>query len=105
MNLGPADDRETNIQWHHDEDTAHVYTCDQRVIRRLRKNPLAVLVETHKDQEGRITGFEFDVPVRAISIKARSTRGRERTPAQLAATARLSSSRRGQSGHPGGGPG
>lgn len=100
LDLGPTDDRETVIQWHHDEDVAHVYTCDERVITRLRKNPLAKLIEAHRDERGRITGMEFDVPVKAVAIRATSRRGRKPSPAAVAALAKYQQSRRGQSGHP-----
>jgi hypothetical protein len=108
MNLGPTDDRETNIQWHHNEHVAHVYTCDERMITRLKKNPVAHLVQVHKDYRGAITGLEFDVPVWAVSI--RTTR---RTPTltedqREAARQRmtdLKTSRRGQTGHAMGGRG
>jgi hypothetical protein len=103
VNLGPTDDRETNIQWHHDEDIAHVYTCDERMITRLRKNPVAKLVQVHKDQGGAITGLEFDVPVWTVSIRT-TRRTPTLTEAQRESARRrladLKTSRRGKTGHP-----
>jgi hypothetical protein len=100
MNLGPTHDRETNIQWHHNANIAHVYTCDERMITRLKKNPVAKLVEVHRNQQGQITGMEFTIPVWSISIR---TARRQVTEEQRAAfvtrvrTARAGALLRGQS--------
>jgi hypothetical protein len=107
MNLGPTKDRETNIQWNHDDQTARIYTCDERMITRFRKNPVAKLVEKHLDQHGQITGMEFDVPVWAVRIARTRRTLTEGQRTALAARLRMAVSgvgRRGQSGHPGDGP-
>jgi hypothetical protein len=97
MNLGPTDDRETNIQWHHNEQTAHIYTCDERIITRLKKNPAATVTAIHHDQTGVITGFEFDVPVWAVRFRSTRQEGHRPSPAALAALRDIQTSRRRQS--------
>lgn len=77
MNLGPVDDRETNVQWSHGENTAHIYTCDERMITQLRKNPFAKLTAIHEDAHG-VTGIEIDVPVWAV----RRVRSARRIPSE-----------------------
>jgi hypothetical protein len=71
LNLGPRSDRETNIQWNSNEKIAHIYTCDEKMISKLEKNPLATLVEVNKDETGAATGFEFDIPVSAVRFSRR----------------------------------
>jgi hypothetical protein len=101
MNLGPIPDRETTIQWSHDDETARVYTCDERVITRLRKNPAARVVGKHLDQRGLITGLEFEIPVWAVRIARTRRRLGERQRTAAAARLRMahaSVGRRGQNG-------
>jgi hypothetical protein len=100
VNLGPADDRETSIQWHHNERIAHVYTCDERVIARLKKNPVAKLTEVHHDDRGLITGMEFEVPVvNHWPSRAKPGKGRVLSPEAKVAALRRLSRLRGQHGH------
>jgi hypothetical protein len=100
-------ERETTIQWAEDERIAHIYTASPAMARRLSRNPLAKLTETHTDLAGRITGLEFEIPVYLLTIRTSTRRGGVLTPAQQAALllARRASEKKRQRGHPSGDPG
>ncbi len=50
---------------------ARVYTAWPGYYSRLLRNPSARLLEVHRDERGRLTGAEFEVPVALISIRSK----------------------------------
>ena len=66
-----AAERETVIQWSDaDKKIAHVYTCQRRVRRKLwkltKKYPNVRLMSLHKDDQGKVTGVEYDVALEHV---------------------------------------
>ena len=50
---------------------AHVYTAWPGWYSRLLRNPSARLLEVHRDEQGWITGAEFEVPAALIFIRSK----------------------------------
>src|SRR5262245_48657522 len=64
-----APERETVINWSDDDDTAHVFTWQRRVITKLKRNPSAVLIAEHTF--GSTVGAEFEIPANLISFRSK----------------------------------
>ncbi len=65
-----ASDRETNIGWTDaDDGVATVYTCQPPMMRKLARHPLATLQERFTDEDGRVTGEAWHLPVECIAIR------------------------------------
>lgn len=94
-----------------DQGVATIYTCQPPMARLLRRHPHARLLEEHREQGGRVTGVEFELPFACLAILARpraSTWARlQRSGPRRRAPRRRSlvSIRRAQVDHPGAGPG
>jgi hypothetical protein len=81
-----ASERETCITWTDaDKGIAQVYTCQRRILTKLRKNPSATRVEVFKDDSGHITGEQWEIPVKLISFRSSGRSGRVLTPEQRSA--------------------
>ena len=62
-------ERETNINWTDlDAGIAHVYTCQPRMMRRLSKHPQAKCIQRHLNEDGKVTGEEYELPLTCIRI-------------------------------------
>jgi len=78
-------EKETVITMNDEESFAEVFTHQQAVITKLKRNPHATLTE--EGMFGSTAWARFELPKHLISFRATDTRGRERTPAQIAAAA------------------
>jgi len=80
-----ADERETVIQWSDaDNGTAHVYSSQTSMMRKMAKHPKAKLVETFTDDSGAVTGVRYELPLECLRIRA----GRRRVSEAQRETAR-----------------
>ena len=85
MGLSLAE-QETTINWSRADDwKATVYTADPVVIRKLRKNAEARVIATHTDEQGHLTGQEFEIPVALLTIRSGRQKGRPLSPQHLEA--------------------
>jgi len=55
----------------HSKGMAHVYTAWPGWYSKLLRNPSARLLEVDRDERGRLTGAEFEVPVPLVSIRSK----------------------------------
>jgi hypothetical protein len=52
-------------------DMAYVYTAWPGWYSRLLRNPSARLLEVRRDERGRLTGAEFELPAALVSIRSK----------------------------------
>src|SRR5690349_10584865 len=63
-----AVERETHINLRGTGEMAHIYTNQPPMMRKLREHPLARRLVTHRDNDGNVTGREYEIPRRCIRI-------------------------------------
>lgn len=86
-----AAERETVINWSDDNDTAHIWTSQRRVITKLRANPSAEIVK--EGTIGTTAWAEFRLPARLISFRTKTTQRTMTAEQRRAAGERLARSR------------
>jgi len=76
-------ERETVITMNDEESWAEVFTHQRKVITKLDRNPLAK--KTEEGMFGSTPWARYELPKNLVSFRAASAKGKERTPAQIAA--------------------
>jgi len=61
-------ERETTLQFSDLDGTIRIFSAQPAFLARLRRHPLARLTETHRSENGKISGQEFELPLACLSI-------------------------------------